>query len=793
MIISENWLREWVDFDLDFATLADRLTAAGLEAGALALVPRVSEAVIAARITHLRPHPDAANLSLCEVDSGSGSVIQVVCGAVNARAGMVAPLATPGTILPDGSVIRPTTIRNKVSTGMLCSGAELGIDDSVSGLLDLDPSLVPGTSLNTHLDLGDQLLEVDLTPNRGDCLSLLGIARETAVVANGRLKIPPLPRVRARSKLRREVELACPAECPRYMGRIIEGLDTTSRSPDWIRERLRRCGIRSIDVLVDISNYVMLELGQPMHAFDAERLQGGITVRAPIKGERLKLLDGVAIRLKQEDLVIADDGGPIALAGVKGGMATMITHTTRTVMLEAAFFAPTAIARTVRSYNMPTDASHRFERGVDFELPAVAIQRASELIVDACGGACGPIFGRTIKRQLPPRRPLTLRKSRLERLLGEKIPVRQVRAVFNSLGMSPKAESGGWTVIPPSYRFDLSGEHDLVEEVARIVGYDNFKPRTPRVQVGCGLAPEEVLNVDRARDLLVDRQYYEAITYSFVNPALQRLVAPGMPAIDLRNPIASHLGQMRLSLLPGLLEALSNNTRRQIRDVRFFETGRVYLKKGRGRTEIERIAGVSMGMALDQSWDRPSRPIDFFDVKGDVEALLRLADPKRCTTFEQNSNPAYHPGQCAQIWVEGQSCGWIGRISPKLQEFVELESPIFAFELDWDLVNKTKIPQFSPASRFPVIGRDLSFVFSNDIAAEKIRSCIRKSAGELLVTLDLVDIYRGKGIKEGKKSVTYRLTLQANSRSLTDKEADNITGRIIAAITSDLGGELRAG
>ena len=548
MIISEHWLREWVDFDLDFATLADRLTAAGLEASALTSVPRMSEAVIAGRITHLRPHPDATNLSLCEVDSGPGPVIQVVCGAANAHVGMVAPLAIPGAILPNGSVIRPTTIRNEVSTGMLCSGAELGIDDSVSGLLDLDPSLTPGTSLNAHLDLGDQLLEIDLTPNRGDCLSLFGMARETVVVANGRLKMPSLPRIRARRKLRREVDLACPAECPRYLGRIIEELDTGSRSPDWIRERLRRCGIRSIDVLVDISNYVMLELGQPMHAFDAGRLQGRITIRASTRGERLKLLDGVTIRLKNEDLVIADDSGPIALAGVKGGMATMITRKTRTVMLEAAFFAPTAIARTVRSYNMPTDASHRFERGVDFELPAVAIQRASELIVDACGGACGPIFGRTIKRQLPSRRPLTLRKSRLERLLGQKIPAPQVRAVFNSLGMSPKTESGGWTVTPSSYRFDLSGEHDLVEEVARIVGYDKFKPRTPRVRVGRGLAPEEILNPDRARDLLVDRHYYEAITYSFVNPALQGLVAPGVPAIDLRNPIASHLGQMRLSL-----------------------------------------------------------------------------------------------------------------------------------------------------------------------------------------------------------------------------------------------------
>ena len=793
MIISESWLREWVDFDLDFATLADRLTAAGLEAGALTLVPRVSEAVIAGRITHLRPHPDAANLSLCEVDNGSGSVIEVVCGADNARAGLVAPLAMPGAILPDGSVIRPTTIRNKISTGMLCSGAELGIDDSVSGLLELDRSLAPGTNLNTHLDLGDQLLEIDLTPNRGDCLSLLGIARETAVLANGHLKIPVFPRVRARNKLSREVELVCPTECPRYMGRIIKGLDTGSRSPDWIRERLRRCGIRSIDVLVDISNYVMLELGQPMHAFDAERLQGRITVRPSIKGERLKLLDGVAIRLKQEDLVIADDGGPIALAGVKGGMGTMITPTTRTVMLEAAFFAPTAIARTVRSYNMPTDASHRFERGVDFELPSVAIQRASELIVDCCGGACGPIFGRTIKRHLPSRKPLRLRSSRLERLLGEKIPARQVRAVFNSLGMNPKPDPGGWTVSPPSYRFDLSGEHDLVEEVARIIGYEKFESHTPRVQVGRGLAPEGVLNADRARDLLVDRRYFEAITYSFVNPALQTLVAPGVPTINLRNPIASHLGQMRLSLLPGLLEALSNNARRQVRDVRFFETGHVYLKKGRTRTEVERIAGVSMGTALDQTWDRPDRLLDFFDIKGDVEALLSLADPKRCTTFEQNSNPAYHPGQCAQIWIEGQSCGWVGRISPKLQEFVELESPIFAFELDWDLINKTKIPEFLPASRFPAIGRDLSFVFSNDIAAATIGACIRESADELLVSLELVDIYRGKGIKEGQKSVTFRLTLQSNSRSLTDEEADNITGRIIAAIASGLDGELRAG
>ena len=791
MIISENWVREWVEFDPDFASLGESLTAAGLECGAVTDLPALPAGVVAGHIVKCAKHPGADNLRLCSVDFGSSIPAQIVCGAANARPGAVVPLALPGTILRSGHEVQASEIRGQGSAGMLCSAADLGFEEQSVGLLEMDSDLEPGQELNLHFDLPDRVLEIDLTPNRGDCLSILGIAREVAAVTAGKLLPPKRRRIRSVTGKSVRVRLDAPSDCPRYMGRFIDGVQTGARSPDWIRERLRRSGIRSVDVLVDISNYVMLELGQPMHAFDGDRLNGAITVRFASKGERLKLLDGAQIRLQPHSLVITDESGPVALAGVKGGAGTMITPATKVVMLEAAFFNPGTVARTARHYQMNTDASHRFERGVDFSLPAVALHRASQLITEICGGNCGPLFGKSDNRLLPNRKPLVLRRHRLDRMLGAKVRAKQVREVFTAMGIEIKRQGDRWLIAPPTYRFDLAGEHDLIEEVARLVGYDQFTPRRPRAVAGRALAPEGTLALDRARDQLVDRGYCEVVTYSFVDPDLQVLVSPGTPAINLRNPIATQFAQMRLTLLPGLIGALANNARRQVRDAALFETGHVFLRKGRARHEEQRIGGVIMGTPADQCWSETRRTVDFFDIKGDVQTLLHRGRGAPGATFVPDTHPAYQAGQTARIVIADRPAGWVGRLSMELQQYMDLDQPVFAFELKWDEIFRLQIPRYSAVSRFPAINRDLSFVIDEQVSVDQVKGCIRDSGGDLLTALELIDLYRGPGVGKEKKSVTYRLTLQSIYRNLTDKEADEITGRVVGTVEDILAGMLR--
>ena len=792
MIISENWLREWVEFDLDFNALPALLTAAGLETGVVEDIKALPKNIVAGHIIQICPHPDASDLTLCDVDTGEAKLVRVVCGAPNVALGAVAPFAKVGSRLPAGEKIAEVLIRGELSSGMLCSAAELGLEEQSQGLLLLDPELSPGGQLNDHLQLPDRLLEVELTPNRGDCLSVLGVAREVAALTGGTLTEPKLPRVRTTESEARSISLDADGRCARYVGRSIKDVRPGARTPDRIRERVTRAGLRSIDALVDVSNYIMLELGQPMHAFDGDRLKGDIQVRTAKPKEKIKLLDGERLTLDAESLLITDQKGAVALAGIKGGASTMIHPKTRTIFLEAAFFDPDGVARTARKYGLNTDASHRFERGVDFTLPAKAIDRASALITQICGGRCGPRIESSEKSLLPKRPWVPLRAARLSRMLGERIPKKKVLGVFNSLGMKCESTPSGWRVKAPTYRFDVAAEHDLVEEVARVVGYDRLPVNRPKVAAGYGLAPETKLHIDRAKDLLVDLGYREAITYSFVSPGLQKHFHDYGSPVTLKNPISVHMAQMRVSLLPGLLTALATNTRRQVKDVRLFETGQTYQRRKKSTEERQRVAGLLAGAADQQTWDHQIRPVDFFDVKGHAERILRLTHHGVNAEFLPIEDEAYQAGQCAQIQLKGKEIGRVGRISPGLLEEAEIVVPVFGFELDWVAIETTEPPSFRAVSRFPAVTRDISIVISEEIVAADAAAIIKSAASELLVQLELIDLYTDIGIESGKKSLTFRLTLQSNSRNLTDEEADRLIDAVLKRLSNQIGAALRS-
>ena len=793
MIVSENWLRTLVKFSQGFDQLPALLTQAGLETGPIQSIDSLPKGFITAQIKSTSAHPDADTLRICEVEIGKATTVQVVCGASNARAGLITVYASPGSELPSGTRIEKQAIRGVDSHGMLCSASELNLEEQSGGIIELDEDAALGKSANHPLGLPDQIFEVELTPNRGDCLSMLGVARETAAVTGGTLLSTAPATIKAGDKEKRKVELAAPIGCPRYVGRVIRGLKKDQKSPDWLRERLRRAGIRSIDALVDITNYVMLELGQPMHAFDNECLRGAIQVRMAEPKEKITLLDGQKLTLDDASLLITDDSGPVALAGVKGGAGTMISSNTDAIFLEAAFFDPATTARTARRFNLNTDASHRFERGVDFELPKRAINRATELVLAICGGSAGPIVDATEKKHLPKRAPIQLRSERLKRMLGTSLPAKSVDRVFTRAGYEFSRSGTGWSVLPPSHRFDLSEEHDLVEEVARLVGYDAFPTNWPNVAANSQLAPEAVVALDRARDLLVDRGYFEAITYSFIDSSLQAASSGGRSGIKLKNPIAAHLAEMRLSLLPGLLLALGNNHRRQVRDVRLFETGHIFSGTARKPKEQLNICGVATGSATGARWDQGATEIDFFDVKGDVESLLDLTCRGRQTRFLAASHPAYQDGQCAQVVIDGNAAGYIGRVAHALLNTVDIDRPVFAFELAWDAIRERPIPRHHPVSRFPQVTRDLSFEFAESVEAFEVQSCIEKVGGELLRGTEVLDAYKEKDSKSTKKSMTFRLTLQSDYRNLTDEEVEAVARSVVAEIAANLGGELRGG
>jgi phenylalanyl-tRNA synthetase beta chain len=791
MKISEKWLREWVSPRLDTRALADRLTMAGLECAAIEPVAPRLEHVVVGEIVSIAPHPAADKLRLCRVNAGKGVLLDIVCGAANAAAGMKAPVALAGATLPDGSVIKKTQIRGVESCGMLCSAQELGLAESASGLLELDRDARPGTPLTEYLALDDVVLEIDLTPNRGDCLSVAGIARELAALTGARLRAPAIKPVPVTLRHRLAVRLEAARDCPHYVGRVIAGVDPRATTPLWMKERLRRGGMRSIHPVVDVTNYVMLELGQPMHAFDLDKLSGAIHVRHARRGETLTLLDGNRIELEAGSLVIADATRPLALAGIMGGLDTAVGDATRQLFLESAWFRPQAISVHARARGLQTESSQRFERGVDPMLQRLALERATALLLAITGGKPGPVVERSDRRYLPRVAPIRLRAQRAERLLGMAIPRQTVQIILGRLGMRLKKTADGWTVTPPSYRFDIAREVDLIEEIARVHGYERVPVRRPRIEMVAGPIAESPATLARLRAVLVDRDYQEVVTYSFVDPKIQTLLDPQTPAISLANPISAEMAVMRTSLWPGLLQAIRYNHNRQQERIRLFEIGRTFVPRGPELAQEPFIAGAVTGEALAEQWGTPRRAVDFYDVKADVEALLTLAGIAREVRFTPGAPASLHPGQAAEIRHQDRLIGRMGLLHPQLQARLELDRPVLLFELLLAALQQDKIPVFREISRFPSIRRDLAIIVSEATPAQAVLDCVEKATGRLLVNLELFDEYRGKGIDSGRKSLALGLTLQDSSRTLNEDEIERVMTQVIAALGSELGATVR--
>ncbi|MEW6330812.1 MAG: phenylalanine--tRNA ligase subunit beta [Pseudomonadota bacterium] len=791
MKISEQWLREWVSPKLDTSALAHQLTMAGLEVGAVEPAAPKLDKVVVGRIESIAPHPAADKLRLCRVDVGRGALLDIVCGAANAAAGLRVPAALEGATLPNGMTIKRTEIRGVASSGMLCSAQELGLAESSDGLMLLGDDAKPGTALTDYLGLDDKVLEVDLTPNRGDCLSVAGIARELAAITGAKLKSPAIKPVKPKHRQTITVKLEAQQDCPHYVGRVLTGINATAATPIWMKEKLRRCGLRSIHPVVDVTNYVMLELGQPMHAFDLAKLRGTIRVRHAAKNESLVLLDGNRLTPKPGSLLIADDAQPLALAGIMGGVDSAVSDATRDIFLESAWFRPEAISVRAREHGLQTDSSYRFERGVDPALQRLALERATALILDIAGGKPGPVVEQAVKRHLPRVEPVSLRPERISRLLGLEMPAKVVENILKRLGMPLKKAGSKWTVMPPSYRFDIRREADLIEEVARIHGYDRLPSRRPRLDMAASPVPEADVGVARLRAALIDRDYQEVVTYSFVDPGMQTLIDPDLSPARLANPISAEMAVMRTSLWPGLLQTILYNQNRQQTRVRCFELGRVFLPQGQGFHEETMLAGAVCGEALTEQWGMPRRPVDFHDLKADTEALLVLAGIGQGARFETGQHPALHPGQTAEIRIEGKRIGRMGVLHPAAQSRLGLDRPVVLFELQLAALRNGKIPIFREFSRFPSIRRDLAILVEESVSAQAVLDCVQKVAGGLLVNLELFDEYRGKGIDSGRKSLALGLTLQDSSRTLNEDDVEGVMTQVMTALQTGLGARPR--
>ena len=794
MKFSERWLREWVATDVDAAKLCEQLTNAGLEVDGTSPAAPAFDGVVVGAVLAAREHPDAERLKVCEVSDGAGT-FQVVCGAPNARVGLKAPFARVGATLPDGAITL-ANLRGVESAGMLCSAAELGLGDAADGLLELPDGLAAGADLRHALALDDRCIELDLTPNRGDCLSLRGIAREVAAL-NGVSATPPdCEPVPATIADRLPIDIDAPAGCPRYLGRIIHGVDLTRPTPLWMSERLRRSGLRSIDVAVDVTNYVLLELGQPLHAFDLGQLRRGIVVRMAYTGERLTLLDGREVALDEDTLTIADGAGAVAMAGIMGGERSAVTSATRDIFLECAYFTPLAIGGTARRYGLQTDASQRYERGVDPALQAAAIERATRLLLDVAGGAPGPVVEANSAAHLPRPAEVTLRRQRLDALVGEAIPEQEVDRIFERLEFSPRkvgeGESLAWQVTAPSHRFDIAIEEDLVEEVCRVYGYNRIGARASAWAMPLPAVPRQRVPAAVLADTLAALGYREAITYSFVDPSLASLLDPAKAAPRIANPMSQDRSVLRPSLLPGLVQALQANLARQQPRVRLFEVGQCFTAGPADDPEgavSEWVGGIAGGTRWPESWAAAAAAVDFFDVKGDVERLLEIGG--RQASFEAVEDPALHPGQAAQVFIGGEAIGRLGQLHPELERHLQLSAPAFVFELRVDALLQATPRRHRPVSRFPRVRRDLSLVLPASVQAAAVQATVRDVLGDALAECVLFDVYRGEGIERGEKSLAIGLTFESASRTLADDDVNRSIDALLACLKKDLGARLR--
>lgn len=788
MKLSESWLREWVDPPLESEALWEQLTMAGVEVKGVEPAAPEFSGVCVGEVLSVDRHPEADKLSVCEVSDGTATV-RVVCGAPNVRAGMKTAFARVGALLPEDFRIDTASLHGVESHGMLCSAAELRLGDDADGIMELADGALVGEDLRVALALDDFCMDLDLTPNRGDCLSVLGIAREVAVL--NRMDFhPPVPTPqKAAHDDEFPVHLDDPAGCPRYLGRVIRGVDTTRSTPLWMKEKLRRSGLRAIDPVVDITNFVMLELGHPMHAFDLAQLTDGIDVRRAAAGETLTLLDGEQVQLDADTLLIADSRGPVAIAGVMGGERSGVQPDTRDVFLECAFFAPLAVAAAARRYGLQTEASHRFERGVDHDLQSAAMERATGLLLEIVGGAPGPVTEAVAPEQLPGELEVNLRHARLTRLVGIEIDAAEIEGTLERLGLAPRRTDEGWCVRVPSHRFDIAIEEDLVEEVCRIYGYNRIPSKVPHTPLDLRQVSIEAIPRARVRHLLADLGYQEIITYSFVDTVMQDLLDPGNAPVGLSNPMSSEQSVMRTNLLPGLIDAARTNLARQQSRGRLFEVGLCF-QPGETLVQSNRVGGVLWGSRTPERWNSPSERVDFFDLKGDVERLAGLGGA-RSIEFVPRDDAVLHPGQSADVQIDGNCIGRLGRLHPELEQRLGLRGPLFVFELDAQAIETSAATHYREVSRFPSVRRDLSLTVQQSVAASALEGCIREALGSYLMEFRVFDVYHGEGIDSTEKSVSVGLTLQDPSRTLTDQDINGLMDKAISALETDLGARLR--
>jgi len=791
MKFSENWLRELVDIKADRAALAHALTMAGLEVEELTPLGEGLDGVVVAEIVGAEKHPEADRLQVCKVNAGQGGPLQIVCGAPNARVGIKVPLATVGAKLPGGIAIKAAKLRGVESFGMLCSAKELGVDADASGLLELPADAPVGQPLAAYLGLPDASIELKLTPNRPDCLGLYGLAHDVAALFGSRVKTGEQAAAQVTGGARRGIRLEAGKDAPRYLGRVVEGIDPQASTPLWLAERLRRAGLRPISAVVDVTNYVMLELGQPMHAFDNDRLDGDIVVRHARPGETLKLLDGSEAKLDPGFVLVADDRQALAVAGVMGGFDSRVTDATRNIFLESAHFAPAAIMGRARKLGLHTDASHRFERGVDPELPRRALERATELLLAIAGGKAGPVLVAENLADLPKHAPVTLRRARLRRVLGVDVANAEVTRIFTALGMKVEPQADGWQITAPSSRFDIEREEDLVEEVARIFGYDNIPTATPGGALALAAEPEARIGELALREQLAARGCYEAVNLSFVaNELLAKwgLAGRGVP---LANPLSADLAVMRPSLLPGLVEALRHNRARQQERVRLFEVARVFAA-GDPPVETPSLAIAVCGSAHAEQWGEPARALDFFDLKGDLDALLAWGgEPERWSVHADGLPGWLHPGRGARISRDGETVGWLGALHPQLAKALDLGPDVHVLELALEPLLARRLPKAQPVARFPSVRRDIAVEVPLDVSWSRVGEVVRSTLGGLLNELRLFDRYSGKGVEAGRKSLAMGLILQDASRTLVDDDADRCVRQVVAALERECKAKLR--
>ncbi|MGH8502016.1 MAG: phenylalanine--tRNA ligase subunit beta [Gammaproteobacteria bacterium] len=789
MKFSEAWLREWVDPPISSERLAERLTMAGLELDSASPAAPAFSGVVVARVASVQPHPEVGTLKLCEVEDGSGQTVRVVCGAPDVAADWFVPFARVGAELPQGTRVKALTVRGVESHGMLCSAHDLGLAETADGLLRLPQDAPIGQSVRDYLGLDDTLLEIDLTPNRADCLSIAGIARETAALTGATLHAVDVAPVAPSAAHGFPVRIDAPADCPRYAGRVIRSITPGRQTPLWLRERLRRSGIRSIDPVVDVTNYVMLELGQPMHAFDLARLERGIRVRRATPADTLTLLDGQEITVAAGTLVIADHARVLALAGIMGGNNSAVGAETHDIFLESAYFSPEVIAGRARAYNLATESSHRFERGVDPALQVRALERATGLLLEIVGGQAGPAQDVVSAEHLPSASGIALRPSRVNRVLGTSISAERMADILRALGCEAEGGHEHLEVTPPSFRFDLRMESDLIEEIGRVYGYDRIPATIARYEPV--IRSDARADLKRLRAPLVERGYQEAITYSFVDADLNRLLRPECAPRRVANPISADLAVMRCSLWPGLVKAAQYNFNRQQSRVRLFEFGQQFADDGHGLRQTSMLAGLASGNVQPEQWGAAPRPVDFFDIKGDLEAVLDQAGVLGRVEFEPDTGPVLHPGQAARIMLQRKPIGRLGALHPEIEQALDLPRRVFVWEIETASLPCHRVVHFEEISRFPAIRRDIAIVVDEAVSAARVRQCIIPAGGNLLQDVYVFDVYRGEGVALGRKSLALGLILQDLTRTLHDEDIDAVVSHIVTRLSKTLGASLR--